>query len=91
MWYIDGTSIKRTQATTGPFPLNHFAVMLIEAKTGTGIFGWYDKKSGFIPDFLSTCDKFRSSCKFNFDVLQCDGAGENRSFVKQINGKDWKF
>ena len=36
MWYIDGTSIKRTSTTVGPFPSNHFAVMIIEAKTGTG-------------------------------------------------------
>ena len=54
MWYIDRTSIKKTHATTGPFPSNHFAVILIEAFSGTGIIGWYDKKSGFIPNFLST-------------------------------------
>ena len=28
---------------------------------------------------------------FNFEVLRCDGAGENKSFVKQMNGKDWRF
>ena len=66
MWYIDGTSIKRTHATTGLFPLNYFAVMLIKALSGTGIVGWYDKKSGFITNFLSTCDKFRNSRGFNF-------------------------
>ena len=91
MWYIDGTSIKRTNTTTGPFPSNHFATMLIEALSGTGVTGWFDKKSGFIPIFLSICDKFRDSRGFNFKVLRCDGAGENKSFVSQMNGKDWKF
>ena len=88
MWYIDGTSIKKTHATTGPFPSNHFAVMLIEALSGTGIIGWYSKKSGLIPDFLSACDKFGEARGFNFEILRCDGAGENKSFVTQMNGKD---
>ena len=66
MWYIDGTSIKKTHATKGNFPSNHFAVMLIEALSGTGIIGWYSKKDGFIPDFLSACDKFRESRGFQF-------------------------
>ena len=78
MWYIDGTSIKQTGKTTGPFPLNNFVVMLIEALLGTSVIGWFDKKSGFFPDFLSTCgsDQFRDSCGFHFKVLlQYDGAG----------------
>ena len=35
MWYIDGTSIKRTSMTVGPFLSNHFSVLIIEAKPGT--------------------------------------------------------
>ena len=32
MWYIDGISIKQTSATVGPFPSNHFAIVIITAK-----------------------------------------------------------
>ena len=65
--------------------------MLIEVLSGTGVIGWFDKKNGFIPNFLSTCDKFCDTRGFNFKVLWCDGADENKSFIYQMNGKDWKF
>ena len=41
MWYIDGTSIKGTNATKGPFPSNSFAVMLIEAFYRTNLINSY--------------------------------------------------
>ena len=65
--------------------------MLIEALSGTGVVAWYEHKDDFIDEFASSCDKFRDSHHFNFKVLRCDGAGENKSFVKVLNGKDWKF
>ena len=51
------------------------------------------RRVGLFPTFsaLSTCDKFGKARGFNFEVLRCDGAGENKSFVAQMNGKDWKF
>ena len=88
MWYINGTSIKRTNTTTGPFLLNHFAVMMIEELSGTGVVGSFDKKNRFIPDFLSTCDKLCDSSGFNFNILRCDGAVKNKSFVSNMNGED---
>ena len=91
MWYIDGTSIKKSNKTKGPFPAKHFAVMMIEALSGTGVVAWYEHKDDFIDEFASSCDKFRDSHHFNFKVLRCNGAGENKSFVKVLNGKDWKF
>ena len=66
---IYGTSIKRTSTTVGPFPSNHFAVMIIEAKTGTGWVGWFDTKLGFHDSFLAKIDKLRADRKFSFDVL----------------------
>ena len=91
MWYIDGTSIKRTSTTVGPFPSNHFAVTIIEAKTGTGWVGWFDTKAGFHDSFLAKMDKLRGDRKFSFDVLRANGAGENKTFVEKANSADWKF
>ena len=65
-------------------------MMLIEALSGTGVVGWFDEKSGFIHNFLSTCDKFQDFPGFNFNILRCNGAGEDKTFISETN-KDWKF
>ena len=57
MWYVDGININRIQQTEGPFPSNHFTVMMVEALIGTYVVGWSMKKSVFIYPFLSTMDK----------------------------------
>ena len=82
MWYINGTSIKKTSTTVGPFPSDLFAAMIIEAKTRTGWVGWFDIKSGFHDSFLAKMDKLREDRKFSFNFLQAD-AGENKTFVEK--------
>ena len=69
-------------------PLNHFAVVIIEAKTGTGWVNWLDTKSSFYDLFLAKIDKLRDTKKFSLDVFGADGARENRTFVEKANGAD---
>jgi hypothetical protein len=57
------------------------AVMLIEHNT----------KDGFINDYISKMDILRNRHKYSFKRLRADGAGENRSFIKEANSKAWKF
>jgi hypothetical protein len=91
LWYIDGMSIKQTKKTKGPFPSNNKAVMFIEHKTGTGFLGWFNTKDAFINDYIIKMNVLRNRRKYSFKRLRADGAGENKSFVKEANGKDWKF
>jgi hypothetical protein len=91
LWYIDGMSIKQTKKTIGPFPSNNKTIMFIEHKTGAGFIGWYDTKDGFINDYIIKMNILRNRRKYSFKRLRADGAGENRSFVKEANSKYWKF
>jgi hypothetical protein len=84
-------SIKQTKKTTGPFPSNNKTVMLIEHKTGTGFLGRFNTKDGFINDYIAEMNILRNRRKYSFRRLRADGAGENRSFVMEANGKQWKF
>ena len=36
-------------------------------------------------------DKFCDTRGLNFDNLRCDRAGNDKSFFKEANDKDWKF
>ena len=94
LWYIDGTSIKRPtkkKKEDGPFPVNHFAVMIIEAVSGTGFVGWFKKKSDFHDPFLRKMDGMHTALKYSFRQLRADGAGENKTQVEKPNGSQWKF
>jgi hypothetical protein len=82
---------KQRRLTKGSFLSNNKTVMLIEHKTGTGVSGWFNTKDGFIDDYIIKMNVLRNRCKYSFKRLRADGAGENRSFVNEANGKQWKF
>jgi hypothetical protein len=65
--------------------------MLIEHKTGTGFLGWFNTKDGFINDYTTKMNILRNRHKYSFKRLRADDAGENRSFIKEANCKEWKF
>ena len=91
LWHIDGTSIRKTTSSKGPFPKNNKAVMMIEARRGTGWVAWYDTKNTFHNPFLSKMNLFQAQQKHLFARIRCDDVGKNKTFIKKANDENSKF
>ena len=65
--------------------------MMTEHKTSFGFCGWYETKNGFINEFAARLNTLQKQNKLNIKVLRGDNAGENRSFLDEINSKNWKM
>ena len=62
--------------------------MLTKHKTSHGMCGWYTKKDGFIGEFASKLNTLKKNQKLPIKYMRRDNAGENESFLNEINGKD---
>ena len=91
MYYIDGMSLKKTKKTVGPFPSQNCMVMMTEYHTGHGFVNWFESKDGFINDFCKNISILQSKHKYVIKRLRGDGAGENNSFLQEMNSARWKF
>ena len=91
IWYIDGMTLKITEASKGPFPSRNCFVAMTEGKTDHGFSGWFTSKSGFIGEFARKFYFIIERRKFKIKLLRGDGAGENKSFYDEITGPKWKI
>lgn len=64
---------------------------MTEHKTSFGFCGWYKTKDGFINEFVSSLNTLQKQHQWNCKVICGNNAGENKSFLEEINGKHWKM